>query len=106
VVAREPDDWLKVQFGGKEGYVKATALSPRGATGLSAWAETAAPAGRTSDVGASAAARGISDDAVRYAAAKGMNKAGLEQMIRNRDRVAGQRWQQFAQEGKVGPAKQ
>jgi hypothetical protein len=106
VVAREADDWLKVRFNGQDGYVKRTALTPRGSTGLSAWAEGASASGRTSDVGASAAARGISEDAVRYAAAKGMSKAGLEQMIQNRDRVAGQRWQQFVQEGRVGPARQ
>jgi uncharacterized protein YraI len=107
VVAREPDDWLKVRFNGQEGYVKGTALTPRGSTGLSAWAEGASSmSGRTSDVGASAAARGVSADATNYAASKGMSKTGLEQMIRNRDRVAGQRWQQFTQEGKVGPNKQ
>jgi uncharacterized protein YgiM (DUF1202 family) len=107
VIQREQDDWLRVQFAGKEGYVKGTALQPRGSTGLSAWAEGATQlTGGTSDVGASAAARGISQDAVNYASSKGMNKAGLEQMIRNRDRVAGARWQQFANEGKVGPAKQ
>ena len=62
--------------------------------------------GNTSDVGAAAAARGIRDDAAVYASSKGYNTAGLEQMVQNRERVAGQRWVEFTQQGKVGPAKQ
>lgn len=105
VVERQPDGWLKVNLNGQEGYVKETALKPREASmvsGLSASAN--AVTGNTSDVGATAAGRGINDDAAVYAQSKGMNTAPLDQMIANRDRVAGQRWVQFTQEGKVGPA--
>ncbi|HEY7086987.1 MAG TPA: SH3 domain-containing protein [Tepidisphaeraceae bacterium] len=107
VVGREADSWLRVSYGGKEGYVKDTALKPRGAVGLSGLAEGMTQmTGQTSDVGASAAARGIDDDARQYAVSKGMNPEPLNQMLRNRDRVAGERWIQFTNEGKVGPAKQ
>lgn len=107
VVQRDADDWLKVRFGDKEGYIKATALKPRGATGLSALAEGAAQlSGQTSDVGASAAARGIDDNAIAYASSKGMNTDGLKRMLDSRDRVVGQRWLAFTREGRVGPARQ
>ena len=105
-VTERQGDWLKVKIDGKDGFVKETALRPAGATGLSAAMEGAANlTGGTSDVGASAAARGLTDDAEGYASAKGMSTAGVEQMIKNRDRVAGQRWIEFTKEGRVGPSK-
>lgn len=106
IIERQPDGWLKVAVDGQEGYVKESALKPREASmisGLSAGAN--ALTGSTSDVGATAAGRGINDDAAIYAQSNGMNTAPLDQMIANRDRVAGQRWVQFTQQGQVGPAK-
>src|SRR5262245_42110749 len=68
VVQRDADAWLRVAHNGKEGYVKETALKPRGAVGLSGLAEGMTQmTGQTSDVGASAAARGIDEDARQYA---------------------------------------
>jgi uncharacterized protein YgiM (DUF1202 family) len=106
VIEKRPGGWLKVKIdGGGEGYVKESALEPREASlvsGLSAGAN--AVTGNTSDVGATAAGRGINDDASVYASSKNLSTAALDQMIANRDRVAGQRWVQFTQEGRVGPA--
>jgi uncharacterized protein YgiM (DUF1202 family) len=106
VIERQPKGWLKVKVGDQEGYVKETALKPRDASlvsGLSAGAN--AVSGNTSDVGATAAGRGINDDAAVYATSNNYSTAALEQMIANRDRVVGDRWVQFTNEGKVGPAK-
>lgn len=106
IVAREPEGWLKVKIAGKEGYVKESALKPRSPSMFGgASSGVNALTGNNPDVGASAAARGIKDDAAKYASSKGYNTAALDQMIANRDRVAGERWVQFAQEGKVGPSK-
>jgi uncharacterized protein YgiM (DUF1202 family) len=106
VIERQPDGWLKVQIAGnRQGFVKETALEPRSAANLTPLVRGAsALTGNTSDTGASAAARGIRPDADKYASGKGMNTTGLQQMIANRDRVSGDRWVQFAQEGNVGPA--
>jgi len=106
VVERQADGWLKVSVNGQDGYVKESALKPRDpsiVSGLSAGAN--AMTGQTSDVGATAAGRGINDDAAVYAESKGLSTAAVDQMIANRNRVAGDRWVQFTKEGKVGPAK-
>jgi hypothetical protein len=106
VIERQPDGWLKVKANDKEGFIKESALKPRSPSmfgGASAGAN--ALTGNTSDVGAAAAARGISDDAHTYAVSKGYKTDALNQMIASRNRVAGQRWIQFTQEGKVGPAR-
>jgi hypothetical protein len=106
VVERQPDDWLRVQYAGKEGFVKGAALKPRGATGLSGLAEGANKlTGNTSDVGASAAARGIDANALEYASSKNLNTAGLEAMVQSRQRVAGERWVQFVREGNLSAGK-
>lgn len=106
VIERQADGWLKVRLAGKEGYVKESALKPRSPSMFGdASAGMNALTGNTSDVGATAAARGISDDANKYAASKKYNTAALEQMVANRNRVAGERWVQFTQEGRVGPSK-
>jgi hypothetical protein len=106
VIERQPDGWLKVKANDKEGFIKESALKPR-SPGMFSGAAAGANAltGNTSDVGAAAAARGITDDANTYAIQHGYKTDALDQMIANRNRVAGQRWVQFTQEGKVGPAK-
>jgi hypothetical protein len=107
VLERQPDGWLKVKANDKEGFIREAALKPRSPSmlgGASSAANTLT--GNTSDVGAAAAGRGISEDAQAFAVSKGYNTAALDQMIANRNRVAGQRWIMFTQEGKVGPAKQ
>lgn len=106
IIEHQDDGWLKVSVNGQVGFVRESALKPRDAgmiSGLSAGAN--AVTGNTSDVGATAAGRGINDDAAVYAQSNGLNTAPLDQMIANRDRVAGQQWVAFTQEGKVGPAK-
>lgn len=106
VIEHQADGWLKVRLAGKEGYVKQSALTPR-SPGMFSGASSGMNAltGNNSDAGAAAAARGIKDDVAQYAASKNYNTAALEQMIANRNRVAGQRWIQFTQEGQVGPSK-
>lgn len=107
VVERYPDGWLKVKVNDKEGYVKETALKPRSPSMLGgASAGANALTGNTSDVGAAAAARGIQEDANVYAASKGYNTAALQEMIANRNRVAGDPWLRFTHEAKIGPYKQ
>jgi hypothetical protein len=106
VIEKQADGWLKVRIAEQEGFVKESALKPRDGSllsGLSAGAN--AVTGNTSDVGATAAGRGINDDAAIYADSKGLKTAALDQMIANRNRVAGQRWIEFTEAGKVGPAK-
>lgn len=106
IVERQADGWLKVRLAGKDGYVKEAALKPRSPSLFSgASSGMNALTGNNPDVGASAAARGIKDDATQYASSKGYNTAALQTMIDNRKRVAGERWVQFTQEGKVGPSK-
>lgn len=106
IVERQPDGWLKVKAGDKEGFIREGALKPRSAGilgGASAGMNTIT--GNTSDVGATAAARGIRDDAIAYATSKGYKTDALSQMIQNRNRVAGETWTKFTQDGNVGPAK-
>jgi uncharacterized protein YgiM (DUF1202 family) len=107
VVERQPDGWLKVKVNDKEGYLKETALTPRSPSMLGgASAGVNALTGNTSDVGAAAAARGIQEDANVYAANKGYKTDALQEMIANRNRVAGDPWLRFTYEAKIGPYKQ
>ncbi len=107
IVERLPEKWLKVRFDDQEGFVRETALVVRGKSGLSdAVKGASALSGNTADIGASAAARGVGEDTAVYAYSKGMSTAGLEMMIANRNRVAGEPWIKFTEEGKVGPARQ
>ena len=109
VTERQSGGWLKVKVGDEEGYVRETALASRGGSGLgdlSKGASALSGNAEASDVGASAAARGIEPLAQQYAASNGMSTAGVEQMIANRNRVidSGQ-WVKFTEEGKVGPSR-
>ena len=107
VIERQPDKWLRVRFADQEGFVRETALVARGSGGLSeAIKGASALSGNSADIGATAAARGVGEDTAVYAYSKGMSTAGLQTMIANRNRVAGERWISFTQEGNVGPAKQ
>ena len=102
--------WLRVSVGGKEGFVVETALAAAGGSGLGALsqgANTLAGNAQASEVGASAAARGIGVDpvAAQYASSQGMSTAGIEQMLANRNRVVNSgQWLKFTQQGKVGPS--
>ena len=106
IIERQPEKWLKVSFDDQEGFVRETALIARSTGSLSGAVKgTNALTGGTSDIGASAAARGVGEDTAIYAYSKGMGTSGLETMIRNRNRVAGEPWVRFTEEGNVGPAK-
>lgn len=107
ILERQPDKWLMVRFDEQEGFVRETALVARKSGSLSsALKGTKVLTGDTSDIGASAAARGVGEDTAVYAYSKGMSTAGLELMIASRNRVAGEPWVRFTEEGKVGPSKQ
>lgn len=106
VIERQPDGWLKVKTSAGDGFIKESSLKPRDPGILSGLSQGAnAVSGNTSDVGASAAARGIGEDAFVYASNNRMRTDALERMVRTRDQVAGQRWMQFTREGQIGPSK-
>lgn len=106
IIERQPQKWLKVRFNDQEGFVRETALVARSTGGLSDAVKGASALSGNTDIGASAAARGVGQDTAVYAYSKGMSTAALETMIANRNRVAGDPWIRFTNEGKVGPAKQ
>jgi uncharacterized protein YraI len=106
VMARE-GKWLKVKVGAQEGYVFENSISARntgrgGAGGLSSL--MAAGSG-TSAASVTAAGKG-GLESEQWARSSNMNTAGLQQMFAMRARVTGQDFEEFTQEGKVGPAKQ
>jgi hypothetical protein len=99
VLGRE-GGWVKVRTpGGKEGYVAQDDLPAN--TNL-AGAQGNAVA---SDVDASAAGRGLQEDTEKYAAAKNLNKAGVNQMLAWNKAVSSNDLKAFAAAGHVGAAK-
>jgi hypothetical protein len=97
----QPNGWLRVKAGDQEGFVKETALTPRKVSNLSG----AAGSAQASDVNASAAARGLDPNTIKYATTKGMKTDGYFKMLENRNAVVGEPWLKFTDAGKVGPSK-
>src|SRR5437763_12476886 len=105
VIEKQPDGWLRVAAGDKEGFIRETALVPPKSGGFGD-AFKGMNVGRTdaADPSASNAARGIEPGATFYAGAKNLNVDGLQEMINARREVSGTRFEDFLREGNVGPA--
>jgi len=105
IIEKQPDGWMRVTVGEKEGYVKDTALLPPKSGGF-AEAFKGMNVGRAdaSDASASMAARGIEPGARFYVNARNYRTDGLDEMMSARDAVAGPRFEEFIKQGNVGPA--
>jgi len=100
IVAREAK-WLKVSFGGKEGYIFENSISPKQVAPEKMSDMSAEAKAMTTD----AAAKGLEPEALAYAKSHSLNDAGLNQMKAMRKLVSGKDFEQFTTEGKVGPAR-
>jgi len=100
VIARE-DNWIKVQYGDKQGYVTAASLSARQ---IKPDATRSAMAGGADAAGleAGAAGKGLLPEAEEYAKAKGMNAKVVDAMIDRNSAVTPDDWKSFQKEGSVG----
>lgn len=100
VVARE-DNWIKVQFGDKQGYVLANSLSAKQIKrgGMRNALAGGSDAGGL-DVGA--AGKGLTPEAEGYAKTKGMDPKVVDQMIDRNNAVPLPEWEAFQKEGNVG----
>src|SRR5688572_14919796 len=79
VIARE-DNWIKVQFGDKQGYVNANSLSAKQIKG-SGFGSALAGGADAGGLEAGAAGKGLLPDAEKYASSKGMNAKVVDDMI-------------------------
>jgi hypothetical protein len=91
--------WLKVKFGGKEGYVHensvASAASSEGSTITSGSSSNVSPAS------GSLAATGVGESAA-WAKSAGKSREGLNELIGFRHLVQESDWKKFMAEGHVG----
>jgi hypothetical protein len=100
VLARE-GNWLKVQYGDKQGYVMESAVSPKqvGGAGIG---NALAGGSDTSGMDTSLAGRGLRPEANDYAKAKNLNPAIVDQMIERNRAITLEEWQAFQKAGNVG----
>jgi hypothetical protein len=99
VVARE-GHWYKVQIGDKQGYVFENAVSekPGGAAGQGV-SLASVKGGSIPQLETAAAVKGVGEGARQYASGSGLRTTGLEEMIRRRDAVTPQEFEQFIAAG-------
>ena len=100
VIARE-DNWIKVQYGDKQGYVMANSLSAKQIKG-SGFGSALAGGADAGGLEAGAAGKGLLDDAKDYAKSKGMDPAVVDRMIERNNAVSIAEWDAFQKAGNVG----
>ena len=101
VIARE-DNWIKVQFGDKQGYVLANALSAKQIKGGGGMRNALAGGSDAGGLDAGAAGKGLTPEAEGYAKTKGMDPKVVDQMIDRNNAVPLPEWESFQREGNVG----
>jgi hypothetical protein len=99
VVAQE-GHWYKVQIGDKQGYVFENAVSekPGGAAGQGV-SLASVKGGTIPQLETAAAVKGVGEGARQYASGSGLRTTGLEEMIRRRDAITPQEFEQFVAGG-------
>jgi uncharacterized protein YgiM (DUF1202 family) len=100
VVSRD-GKWVQVQVAGVTGWVFQSALSAQKVSGGGSFD---LKAGDTAQMGTAAAGRGLNPSADTYVASKNLDKRPLEWLIAFRKSIPPEQWEQFTQEGQVGPA--
>ncbi len=104
IIARE-GKWLKVKTNSGEGYVFETAVAEtKPGDDMSGIGKMLGGASGSSTASDAAAGKGFGES-LDWAKSKRMSPAGLNRMIALRKSVTGKDWEQFTDEGKVGPAK-
>jgi uncharacterized protein YgiM (DUF1202 family) len=104
VIAQE-GNWYKVEVGGKQGYVFASAVStsPGAAKGKGV-ALSAVKGGSVPQLESAAAVKGLGDGTRQYAIAGGLKTTGLEELIRRREAVTSTEFDQFIATGGLAGA--
>ncbi|MGH7213623.1 MAG: SH3 domain-containing protein [Tepidisphaeraceae bacterium] len=102
VVSRD-GKWIKVKASDTEGYVHENSIAAREVKGGDALGFLGGPEAGGAE--ASAAGKGLEEQAETYAKGHQYNTALVERMIVTRRSVKYADWQQFAREGNVGPYK-
>jgi len=89
--------WLKVRYGGQEGYVHENNVGKPGE-------QIRAGSGKAGSASAAEAGRGVGESA-EWAKATGKSTAGLDRMVKLREQIGEGELEKFAAEGNVGPGK-
>jgi hypothetical protein len=106
-VTRREDKWLFGQAQGKQGWAHESWIKDGGSfAGVLKSADVAVTGdARAAAAGEGAAAKGLGPTARQFAASKGYSGAELDRLVSLRTRIIDSgEWEQFAREGKVGPA--
>lgn len=106
VVKRE-DKWLFGQAQGKQGWAHESWIKDGGSFASALKSADVAVTGnaQAAAAGEGAAAKGLGPTARQFAASKGYSGAELDKLVALRTKIIDSgEWEQFAREGKVGPA--
>ena len=95
--------WLKVKIGDREGYVHENSVGTSGGGG-GGLGKFLGDASGSSAASSAEAGRGLGES-MAWARSTGMNTGGLERMLAMRQDVKGSDWENFVNQGHVGPAK-
>jgi hypothetical protein len=97
--------WVKIQAGGKQGWIAAISLADaKGKSLLEGLGEAAAAAPGSSSASAAGAGKGAGESE-QFAQSKNLSRSGLDRMIALRKTVDGSEYESFVTQGKVGPGK-
>jgi len=97
--------WVKVQAGGKQGWLAAASLvDAKGKGLLEGLGEAAAAAPGSSSASAAGAGKGAGESE-QFAQSKNLSRSGLDRMLAVRKTVDGSEYESFVNQGKVGPGK-
>jgi hypothetical protein len=97
--------WVKVQAGGKQGWIAANSLADaKGKSLLEGLGEAAAAAPGSSSASAAGAGKGAGESE-QFAQSKNLSRSGLNRMIALRETVGPSEYETFVTQGNVGPGK-
>jgi hypothetical protein len=101
VVAKE-GNWYKVEVQGQQGYVFANAVADKPGQAAGKGVSLASvKGGSIPQLDTAAAVKGVGDGARQYASGSHLNTTGLEEMIRRRDAITPQEFDQFVTTGEL-----
>jgi hypothetical protein len=91
--------WYKVEVQGKQGYVFGNAVADKPGAGKNDVSLASVKGGTIPQLENAAAVKGVDEGARQYASGSGLRTTGLEEMIRRRDAITPQEFEQFITTG-------
>ncbi len=101
-VIKRDGKWIKVRVAGKEGYIFENTVSAEKVSESNSDLSAFLKAGKASAATDALAAKGIDEEAEKWARAGSMDSAPLKKLMEETKKISGAEWEAFAADGKVG----